>query len=116
MAITYEWDVSQVETYPIVDNNVDVIHKIFWLLKAVDDVNNDSEGMPLTMYHNGSVTIDTSDLSSFVAFDDITTADVQGWVDASLGSDLIAELLSTLATRLEKTITPTSVLKTIGGS
>ena len=116
MAITYEWDVSQVETYPIVDNNVDVIHKIFWLLKAVDDVNNDSEGLPLTIYHNGSVTIDTSDLSSFVDFDNITTADVQGWVDASLGSDLIAELRSTLATRLTKMVTPTSVLKIIGGS
>ena len=116
MAITYSWDVSQVDTYPTVGSNADVIHNVYWVLTGTDGENNDAIGLPITAMHNGKTVVDTSDLSSFVDFDNITTADVQGWVDASLGSDLIAELRSTLATRLEKTITPTSVLKTIGGS
>ena len=115
MAITYEWDVSQVETYPTLDSNVDVIHKVNWRLTALDGENNDPTGtIPITAQGGGVVVIDTSDLSSFVAFSDITTADVQGWVDAELGADMIANLKTNLVATITEIVTPSSVTKTIG--
>jgi len=114
MAITYLWDVSHVETYPTVDSNADVIHKVDWTLTATDGVNNDSTGIPVSSQTGGQTVIDTSDLSDFVAFDSITIADVQAWVDADLGADMIAELKVGLDTRIAAVVTPTTVSKIIG--
>ena len=47
MAITYEWTINNVETYPThtdeqdpSNTESDVIHTIHWRLMATDDVNN----------------------------------------------------------------------------
>ena len=39
MAITYNWNVSTVDTYPTLDDNVDVIYNVHWRLNAEDDAN-----------------------------------------------------------------------------
>ena len=113
MAIIYTWDVSQVDTYPTVGSNTDVIHSVNWSLDAKDDVNSDSIGMSVASTTGGQTIIGTSDLTDFVAFADVTTADVQGWVDADLGVDRIAALKSGLAADIAEIVTPSSVTKTL---
>ena len=39
MAISYEWDVSTVDTYPTKDSKSDVVWNVHWRLKATDDTN-----------------------------------------------------------------------------
>ena len=114
MAISYTWDVSTVDTYPTKDSKSDVVHNVHWRLTATDDTNKDSDGNNWTAGVYGSQALDTSDLSSFTAFADLTASDVQGWVEAALGADKVSEMKASLDANIAEKITPTSVTKTIG--
>ena len=114
MAINYEWNVSTVDTYPTKDSKSDVVHNVHWRLKATDDTNKDSKGNNWTAEIYGTQTVDTSDLSSFKAFADLTASDVQGWVEAALGADEVTAMKASLDATIAKLVTPTSVTKTIG--
>ena len=114
MAISYTWDVSTVNTYPTKDSKSDVVHNVHWRLTATDDTNKDSDGNNWTADVYGSQAVDTSDLSSFTAFADLTASDVQGWVEAALGADKVTEMKAGLDAQIAEKVTPTSVTKTIG--
>ena len=114
MAISYSWNVSTVDTYPTHNSQSDVVYNVHWRLTATDDANNDADGNPQTASVYGSQAVDTSDLSSFTAFADLTASDVQGWVEAALGADKITEMKASLDAQIAEKITPTSVTKTIG--
>ena len=114
MAIGYTWDVSTVDTYPTKDSKSDVIYTVHWKLTATDDTNKDSDGKFWSLYSYGSQVLDTSDLSSFKAFADVTVSDVQGWVETAIGADEVTEIKAGLDAQIAKMITPASVQKTIG--
>ena len=114
MAIGYTWDVSTVDTYPTLDSNADVVYNVHWRLNAEDDANQDADGNNWTATVYGSQAVDTSDLSSFTAFADLTSSDVQGWVEAAMGEEAVADLKAGLDAQIEAKINPTSVTKTIG--
>jgi len=113
MAIGYTWDVSTVDTYPTHNSQSDVVYNVHWRLTATDDTNQDSDGNNWTATSYGSQAVDTSDLSSFTAFADLTASDVQGWVEAALGADEVTALKAGLDAQIAESITPTSVTKTI---
>ena len=114
MAISYEWNVSTVDTYPTKDSKSDVVHNVHWRLKATDDTNKDSEGNNWTADIYGTQSVDTSNLSSFKAFADLKTSDVQGWVESALGAEKVTEMKSSLDAQIAEKVTPTSVTKSIG--
>ncbi len=114
MAISYTWNVSTVDTYPTKDSKSDVVYNVHWRLTATDDTNKDSDGNNWTAEVYGTQVVDTSDLSSFKAFADLTASDVQGWVEAALGADEVTEIKAGLDATIAKLVTPTSVTKTIG--
>ena len=114
MAIGYTWDVSTVDTYPTLDSNADVVYNVHWRLNAEDDANQDADGNNWTATVYGTQSVDTSDLSSFTAFADLTASDVQGWVEAAMGADEVTALKAGLDAQIAESITPTSVTKTIG--
>ena len=114
MAISYTWDVSTVDTYPTKDSKSDVVHSVHWKLKATDDTNKDSNGNNWSTSIYGTQAVDTSDLSDFKAFADLTVSDVQGWVESALGADEVTEIKTGLDAQIAEKVTPTSVTKTIG--
>ena len=114
MAISYTWNVSTVDTYPTKDSKSDVVHNVHWRLTATDDTNKDSDGNNWSTSIYGTQAVDTSDLSSFKAFADLTASDVQGWVEAALGADEVTAMKANLDATIAKLVTPTSVTKTIG--
>ena len=114
MAISYEWDVKTVDTYPTKDSKSDVVHNVHWRLIATDDTNNDADREPQTATVYGSQALDTSDLSSFTEFADLTASDVQGWVETALTADTVNDMKDSLDSTIEELVTPTSVQKTIG--
>ena len=114
MAISYEWDVKTVDTYPTKDSKSDVVHNVHWRLTATDDTNNDADGNPQTATVYGSQGLDTSDLSSFTEFADLTASDVQGWVEAAMGEDEVQSKKDGLDAQIAEKVTPTSVQKFIG--
>ena len=115
MAIGYTWDVSTVDTYPTLDGNADVVYNVHWRLNAEDDANQDADGNNWTATVYGTQAVDTSDISDFTAFADLTSSDVQGWVEAAMGEEAITALKAGLDAQIEAKINPTSVTKTIGG-
>ena len=114
MAISYSWNVSTVDTYPTHNSQSDVVYNVHWRLTATDDANNDADGNNWTADVYGSQAVDTSDLSSFTAFADLTASNVQGWVEAALGADKVTAMKASLDANIAAKITPTSVTKTIG--
>ena len=114
MAIGYTWDVSTVDTYPTKSSKSDVIYNVHWKLTATDNSNQDEDGVNISETVYSTQLLDTSDLSSFKAFADVTVSDVQGWVETAIGADEVTEIKAGLDAQIAKMITPTSVLKRIG--
>ena len=113
MAIGYTWDVSTVDTYPTKDSKSDVVYNVHWRLTATDDTNKDSNGDNWTATTYGSQSLDTSDLSSFIAFGSLNAAKVQEWVEAAMTADEVTAMKAGLDANIAAKITPTSVQKTI---
>tara|TARA_X000001388_G_C2216519_1_gene117465 strand:- start:542 stop:889 length:348 start_codon:yes stop_codon:yes gene_type:complete len=114
MAIGYTWDVSTVDTYPTKSSKSDVIYNVHWKLTATDNSNQDEDGVNISETVYSTQLLDTSDLSSFKAFADVTASDVQGWVETAIGSDEVTAIKTSLDAKITEMITPTSVQKTIG--
>ena len=55
----------------------------------------------------GSVGIDTDDLSSFIAYADVTEANAIAWAKAALGSDEVTRLETDVASQITLSKTPT---------
>ena len=113
MAIGYTWDVSTCDTYPSKSGKSNVVHNVHWRLTGTDDTNNDSDGNPQTATVYGSQSVSTDDLSSFINWSDLKASDVQGWVEAGLGSDEVTALKANIDAQIAEKVTPTSVIKTL---
>ena len=106
MAITYTWDTKAVDTYPTKSGKSDVIFKVYWQLKGVDDTAEENSSVK-----TGAEEIDTSDLSSFTEFTDLKESDITGWVETSLGTDKINSYKSGIDEVIQEKATPTVVRK-----
>ena len=113
MAIGYTWDVSTVDTYPTLDGNADVVYNVHWRLNAEDDANQDADGNNWTASSYGTQALDTADISSFTAFADLTSSDVQAWVETAMGEEGVANLEANLDSQIESQKNPTSITKTL---
>jgi hypothetical protein len=117
MAINYIWDCKTVDVKTI-DGNEDTVFNVHWRLKGEDNVNTikDSRGNDITATATicGTQVLDTSDLSSFTAFADLTNDQITGWVESALGEDRVAEMKAGLDATIAELVTPTQETKTIG--
>ena len=113
MAIGYTWDCKTCDTYPSKSGKFNVVHTVHWRLTATDDTNKDSDGNNWSATSYGTQVVSTDDLSSFKNWSSLTNSDVQGWVEAALGSDEVAKLKSNLDTQISDKVTPKSVEKTL---
>jgi hypothetical protein len=111
MAINYTWNCKTVDTKTI-DGNEDTVFNVHWRLTGTDDANNDAEGNPQAA--TGTQILDTSDLSSFTAFADLTIEQVTNWTRDALGEDKVTELKANISNQIAELVTPTQQTKTIG--
>ena len=113
MAINYTWDVSTVDVKEI-DGNSDTVFNVHWKLTGTDDANNDANGNPQTATVYSTIALDTSDLSNFTAFADLTASDVQGWVEAAIGEDEVQVQKDAIDAAIAELVTPTVQTKQVG--
>ena len=106
MAINYTWDCKTVDVKTI-DGNENTVFNVHWRLTGTDDANNSS-----VVY--GSQDLDTSDLSSFTVFADLTNDQITGWVESAMGEDKVAEYKANISNQIAELVTPTQETKTIG--
>jgi len=121
MAISYEWDVKNVDTYPShtdsqdpANTESDVVYNVHWRLSGEDNANNDADGNPVSAGVYGSVGLDVSDLADFTSFADLTVSDVQAWVEAAIGADQVQAYKDGIDAQIAEKVTPTSVSRVIG--
>ncbi len=105
MANTYTWDCKTVDTYPTYAEQTDVVYNVHWRVTGFDGTNETT--------HIGTQTLETEDLSSFTAFDEVTHANVVDWTKAALGSERVTEIQEALDATLVEMATPTSVTRII---
>jgi hypothetical protein len=108
MSISYEWNVNTVDVYPTEEGQTDVIYNVHWRLNATD-TQVDAKGNPYTAGVYGTQVLDTSDLSGFIDFDSVTSAEVQGWVESAMGSEQVQAYKDSLDAQIALLVTPTSV-------
>jgi hypothetical protein len=116
MAITYTWTVGALDTYPTASDSQDpantendVIYNAHWTLTASTGSN---------QYSNiGTQTLDTSDLSSFTAFDSLDQATVVGWVTSSMETTMsgsVQGMKNSASASLAELVNPSTVVKYLG--
>ena len=105
MANTYTWDCKTVDTYPTHAEQADVVYNVHWRVTGSDGTNEAT--------HIGTQTLETEDLSSFTAFDEVTHANVVDWTKAALGEERVTEIQTALDATLAEMATPTSVTRII---
>ena len=113
MAINYTWNVSTVDVKEI-DGNADTVFLVHWRLTGTDDANNDADGNPQAASVYGTQSLDTSDLSDFTAFADLTVSDVQGWVEAAMGEEAVTNMKAGLDAQIEELVNPVVQTKQVG--
>ena len=117
MTITYTWDGKTVDVKEI-DGNADTVFNVHWRLNAEDDANTVKDflgnDVPVSTSVYGTQSLDTSDLSDFTAFADLTTNDVQGWVEAAMGEEEVQAKKDSLDSQIDELVNPIVQTKTIG--
>ena len=97
MAVEYTWNIEKVEILPThTDNNNvtenDVIAVVHWEYIGLDSARTDQLAIGQTLPARGVVSgirkLDTSDLSGFTSFANVTAVQAASWVEADFGAEL----------------------------
>mgnify|MGYP003150450299 FL=1 len=114
MAITYKWICSDCDVYPSKNSKSNVVHAVHWILRGTDDANKDSDGNNITSDRYGTQDIDTSDLSNFKNWSELTASDTQGWVEDAMGEEKVKDLKAAIDADISEKISPNTVYKKLG--
>jgi hypothetical protein len=91
MAVTYEWNISQMDSYPSFDTYTDVVFNVHWQVLATDD------GTTASAYGTQGITY--AEDRPFVPYAELTKDDIVGWTKSSMGDNL-AVLEASLAKQI----------------
>ena len=97
MAVT--WSIVQLDYSISSGGETNVVNNIHW-----DCTDADADGNAGRTY--GAQAIPTDDLSSFIAYDDITEANAIAWVKAALGDDGVSDQEDSVAAQIAILKTP----------
>lgn len=101
--ITYTWSVVQMNAYPEVDGEQDVVCTVHWTLNGVSSEIS-SLGTPYAGYAYGSQAVTVSGSEPFTPYADLTQEQVLGWIWTS-GVDKDAQEAN-VAQQIENQINP----------
>jgi hypothetical protein len=83
MAITYTWDVENVDVLPSHNGNENVVFRVVWNCKAEDDEGNSKD-------QSGVIELDIdSDSDNFIPVDQVTKQNIIDWVKATVAVSVI---------------------------
>jgi len=99
MSNTYNWVISQLECYPEHEGKNDVVFIIHWRRKATD-----GNGHTGDIYGAQLIEFNPSDI--FTPYEQLTQAEVEGWLEAAMGADRITEMDAVLDNQIADQINP----------
>jgi hypothetical protein len=99
MAITYNWTISPLQCYPTASENRNVVFLAHWQLTATSGLYKESViGVQSINYSQGS---------TFIPFQDLTLEVVQSWVESAMGNDTVQIYKDNLNKKIQEKISPT---------
>ena len=110
---TYNWNCKTVDCYPEQDNEADVVYNVHWIVTGTSD-QVDPQGSPYSATNIGTQTLDTSQITNFIPFDQLTNDEVVAWTKGAMGDEQVASIEASIQSQIDSLITPTSVTLTIG--
>lgn len=96
---TFNWTISAVERAINLDGLQDVIQTVHWRYRGTDE-----NGVTAETY--GAVTVGQPNPQDFTPFDDVTTSDVEGWLEVLLD---VPSMQANLEAQIALIITPTTI-------
>lgn len=105
MAIVNTWNVVQMDCYPDVDGEVDVVFTVHWTLTGTET--HGETTYTGSVYGSVGVTLDPE--APFTPYADLTKDQVVGWVQDALGAEQVAAYEASVAQQIENQIKPTVV-------
>ena len=110
---TYNWNCKTVDCYPEQNNEADVVYNVHWIVTGTSD-EVDPQGSPYSATNIGTQTLDTSQITNFIPFDQLTNDEVVAWTKGAMGDEQVASIEASIQSQIDSLITPTSVTLTIG--
>jgi len=108
MAINYTWNCNTVDVYPSENGEDNVIYNIHWKITGTES---DAGGSPHVSSVYGTQEVDTSDLSNFVPFDQVTNAMATTWVQEAMGTEEVDKNEALIADEISELKNPTTETK-----
>ena len=110
---TYNWNCKTVDCYPEQNNEADVVYNVHWIVTGTSD-QLDPEGVAYSATNIGTQILDTSQITNFIPFEDLTNDEVVAWTKGAMGDEQVASIEASIQSQIDSLITPTSVTLTIG--
>ena len=111
--VTYDWNCKTVDCYPEQNSEADVVYNVHWIVTGVSD-QLDPEGNPYSATNIGTQVLDTSSITNFIPFNQLTNDEVVAWTKGAMGNEQVTEIESNIEKQIQDLITPTSITLVIG--
>jgi len=95
----YSWQFPRLDVYPTYQTLTDVVCRVHWRMTADDGGGHIAQAYGVQQC--GDV-----DPNDFVLYADLTESQVQGWVEAAMGTDGINEIKAYLDQRISEIVNP----------
>ena len=110
---TYNWNCKTVDAYPQDGEYTDLVYNVHWIITGVSD-ELDPQGVAYSATSIGTQTLDVSDVTDFIPFEDLTNEQVVAWTKGAMGEEQVASIEASIQSQIDALITPTTVTLTIG--
>jgi hypothetical protein len=111
--ITYNWNCKTVDCYPEQNNETDVVYNVHWRVTGTSDQLG-PEGKVYSGTCIGTQSLDTSQITNFIPFDQLTNDEVTTWTKAAMGEEQVISIEESIESQINSLITPTSITLIIG--
>ena len=111
--VTYNWNCRTVDAYVEQNAEADVVYNVHWIVTGTSD-ELDPQDNPYSATSIGTQTLDTSEITNFIPFDQVTNAEVVAWTQDAMGAEQVTAIETGIANQIALLIAPVSVTLTVG--
>ncbi len=109
---TYNWNCKTVDVHPSEGEQTNVVYNVHWRVTATsDDLDANDNAFSATSI--GTQTLQFNSGSDFIAFDDLSHANIIDWVKGAMGEEQVTSLENGLDSQISELQTPTSITMVI---
>ena len=111
--VTYNWNCRTVDAYIEKDEEADVVYNVHWIVTGTSD-ELDPQDYPYSATSIGTQTLDISEITNFIPFDEVTNEEVVSWTQDAMGEEQVTGIETAIASQIESKIHPTTITLTVG--